>query len=296
MKPRLKIKLAFSIVLTWFSLPNTTFAHDTDEIESFRFVLANVRFTVMHELAHALIEVLQIPVLGHEEDAADQMAATAWLMPHDDHQLQLDEMIMAADAWRLEWALRQFQAHDIDCWSDHALDIQRFFNIACLIYGSDPDALEVVRKSLGLPIERAWFCQDEYQKSAHALNWIIDRHAPRTDSAQSWLSIEYEQPATQQRAKILAALKAEQVLEEIVERAIVLIHIDEPIRIVMANCGDPGAFWRSEIRELVFCNELLDRFYLLAQLRHCVPIIRGLGRDANLTEEAKSCLTAEPDF
>ena len=72
MKPRLNIKLALSIVLSCFVLPNTTFANGTEQEELFRFVIANVSFTIFHGQAHALIGVLQIPVLGLEEDAADR--------------------------------------------------------------------------------------------------------------------------------------------------------------------------------------------------------------------------------
>lgn len=38
-----------------------------------RFVLANAEFSVMHEMGHVLIAEYDLPVLGREEDAADQL-------------------------------------------------------------------------------------------------------------------------------------------------------------------------------------------------------------------------------
>ena len=38
------------------------------------FAIGNVLFVLLHETGHALISDLEIPVLGREEDAADQLA------------------------------------------------------------------------------------------------------------------------------------------------------------------------------------------------------------------------------
>ena len=38
-----------------------------------RFITANAEFTLLHEMGHLLISELQLPVLGREEDAADQL-------------------------------------------------------------------------------------------------------------------------------------------------------------------------------------------------------------------------------
>jgi uncharacterized membrane protein YgdD (TMEM256/DUF423 family) len=37
------------------------------------FISANAEFTLLHEMGHLLINELQLPVLGSEEDAADQL-------------------------------------------------------------------------------------------------------------------------------------------------------------------------------------------------------------------------------
>ena len=43
-------------------------------------VLANLEFTLLHEIGHALIDHFELPVFGREEDAADQIATTTMIL------------------------------------------------------------------------------------------------------------------------------------------------------------------------------------------------------------------------
>ena len=43
------------------------------DADTVRFVQANAEFTLLHEMGHLLIHELGLPVLGREEDAADQL-------------------------------------------------------------------------------------------------------------------------------------------------------------------------------------------------------------------------------
>src|SRR5689334_22528436 len=52
---------------------------DRDRRGITRFVAGNMLFVVLHELGHALISDLGLPVLGREEDAADAFASVAML-------------------------------------------------------------------------------------------------------------------------------------------------------------------------------------------------------------------------
>src|SRR5689334_11108448 len=55
---------------------NEVFANDPgDEY----LVTGTIMFAMMHELAHALIDVLHLPITGRQEDAADQLATVLLL-------------------------------------------------------------------------------------------------------------------------------------------------------------------------------------------------------------------------
>ena len=48
-----------------------------------RFVTANAEFTLLHEMGHLLISELKLPVLGREEDAADQLGFMGLFLLHE---------------------------------------------------------------------------------------------------------------------------------------------------------------------------------------------------------------------
>ena len=71
-------------------------------------------------------------------------------------------------------------------WDSHALDAQRFYNLACLAYGSDPRQLEWIIQATGLPEQRAFYCDQEYQQVLHAVHQYV-RHASQLP--RPWLGI-----------------------------------------------------------------------------------------------------------
>jgi len=59
---------------------------------------------------------------------------------------------------------------------EHALDAQRFYNVVCLIYGSDPDRFQTLVGNDRLPESRARRCPAEYSKIAHAWTALLRDH------------------------------------------------------------------------------------------------------------------------
>ena len=121
-----------------------------------RFVTANAEFTLLHEMGHLLINELQLPVLGREEDAADQLGFVGlFLLQGKQRDANFyAKLLDVADYWRLEWRLPKAPEEKVYSWDSHGLDAQRFYNIACLAYGSDPQNLEWIitgRTSVLLP-------------------------------------------------------------------------------------------------------------------------------------------------
>jgi hypothetical protein len=56
----------------------------------------------------------------------------------------LEWLIVISDEWLLEWDESENQSA---YWDSHSLEIQRFYNIVCLIYGSDPERFRDMRSS-----------------------------------------------------------------------------------------------------------------------------------------------------
>ncbi len=61
-------------------------ANDQVNAEQLRFVTTNAEFTLLHEMGHLLIHELKLPILGREEDAADQLGFIGLFLIYDRQQ------------------------------------------------------------------------------------------------------------------------------------------------------------------------------------------------------------------
>jgi hypothetical protein len=123
-------------------------------------VVGNILDTLLHEAGHAVIDMLELPVLGREEDAADFFSAYILLQfPAEDAQrlIQGVRFMMASEARE---ALEQRPR--IETFAGvHGLPAQRYYNLLCMAYGSDPATFANLLAG-GLPNGRAKGCGDEY--------------------------------------------------------------------------------------------------------------------------------------
>lgn len=61
-------------------------------------------------------------------------------------------------------------------WDEHSLDAQRLFDVACLVYGSDPEGWShLVRPDL-LPAQRARVCPAEFRQKSLAWDRLLEPH------------------------------------------------------------------------------------------------------------------------
>ena len=100
------------------------------------FVVGNVIYAVVHEVGHMLVSELVLPVLGHEEDAADAFAIlTALQLGNAFSDRVLSE---AARGWFLSEHRDKKEKIPTVYYDEHGLDEQRAYNIVCLMVGSHP--------------------------------------------------------------------------------------------------------------------------------------------------------------
>lgn len=116
--------------------------------------------TLFHEVAHALIDVYDIPVLGREEDAADGLA-TVLLIEYFEggHEIALT----AAQMFQLE-SPPTAALEAADFWGEHSLDQQRFYQLLCHVYGSAPEQFADLMEEQGVEPERLEQCETEYEQ------------------------------------------------------------------------------------------------------------------------------------
>ena len=124
----------------------------------------------LHEVGHAVFDYDQVPILGREEDAADQFAAYFWLQSDKRDARRL----LAGVAYEYTRDAAASTTKKNPFADAHGLPMQRFYNLLCLAYGSDPKLFERAVTEGHLPAERADGCEDEYAQLKKAMTALID--------------------------------------------------------------------------------------------------------------------------
>lgn len=134
--------------------------------------VAALVFTFYHELGHALIDVYDLPVTGREEDAVDQLATVILLETWEGEDSAL-AILASAEWFSLDSAEEGYEANMAD---EHSLDEQRYYNLVCWVYGSDPEYFAEVASDWELPAERAERCSSEYMRMSNAWSTLLGPH------------------------------------------------------------------------------------------------------------------------
>lgn len=129
---------------------------------------SQITFILTHELGHALIDLLELPITGREEDAVDQLAS---VILEDS-----PEMTSYASAF---WATQSQGRHSREQYAgEHGLNEQRYYNILCWAYGADP----LIRFEIGrkVPANRRGRCENEALSMTRAWKRILGEHLSPT--------------------------------------------------------------------------------------------------------------------
>jgi hypothetical protein len=126
----------------------------------------------LHEVGHALFDQLRIPILGREEDAADQFAA--FFLVHLSPQVAREAM--AGVAWMYAQEDKDSTISRDSLANVHGLSGQRFYNTLCMAYGAEPDVFNDLIATKLLPEDRAEGCADEYRQVAFAIQTLMSRY------------------------------------------------------------------------------------------------------------------------
>jgi hypothetical protein len=147
---------------------------------------------VLHEIGHAVFDYLSVPVLGREEDAADQFAAYILLQFAKSEARRL--MIGVAYSYHLDASKPSTKANPFA--DEHGLPAQRFYNVLCIAYGADTKLFADLVEKGYLPKERAEGCEGEYEQVALAMKKLvlpyIDQPRAKRVRAKRWLRFDVQ--------------------------------------------------------------------------------------------------------
>jgi hypothetical protein len=175
----------------WNNMPEKTTPRG---VAPFDTVVGPFFDTCLHEFAHALFDMYKTPILGRQEDAADQVAAYIYLQlgPAESRRL----IKGTAYAFWAE-ANRKGEQSVTDFADDHGTPRQRAYNVLCIAYGADTKIFEDFVSGGALPMERAETCEEEYEQVQDAYEELIGPHIDQALAKKilnrSWLS-KMEEP------------------------------------------------------------------------------------------------------
>jgi len=124
-------------------------------------------FATLHEVGHALVDVLDVPITGREEDAVDQLAAVMLVDGSG-------EGSKAAVNGAAGLAIDEDENDPLAYADQHALGSQRFYNVLCLVYGHDPAGFAGWVDDGTLPATRAQGCAAEYANVARSWDRLLE--------------------------------------------------------------------------------------------------------------------------
>ena len=143
-------------------------------IAPFDTVVGPLMEVSLHEFAHAMFEMLQLPIFGRVEDAADQVAAYILLQLGE---IESRRMIAgAAYAYHMDSQKIDPCRSAKDYADEHGTPAQRFYNVLCIAYGADTKLFGDIVSQGYLPESRAEFCEEEYEQVQDAVDLLILPH------------------------------------------------------------------------------------------------------------------------
>lgn len=201
------------------------------------FVESNVLAITYHEMGHALIDILNLPVFGQEEDAADVLSV---LLIQDLYDEEVAVAIIYDAAFGF---LGEAQEYEPVLWGVHGPDLQRYYTMICLFYGANPDAREDLAVELGLPEERVETCPEEYELANDSWGPVLDEIS--TDQPDTSMVLEGADDSLLGRLMVdeVAALNGD-------------FSMPEQLTFRLEPCGEPNGFYDPYNRTITICTEL----------------------------------------
>ena len=145
---------------------------DLHQRHPWEFVESLVWETTYHEIAHALIDQLDLPITGNEEDVADQFVIYQ-LLPTETEE----ERHIIMDVIHQYTHYGDLNLIDDSALADpHSLDSQRAYNYSCYLYGSDREAGNELLDEGLLTTERAEYCGEEFTRATEGWEQLLAGH------------------------------------------------------------------------------------------------------------------------
>ena len=252
-------KLIFALALCAGLLAGAVQAQDMSKqqrAEQRRFAYNNSLFVLYHEVGHLLFHQLELPVLGREEDAADNLATWTLLR----HGTAKAEQVLkdAAEGWALSGIAYDSGGVESDYAAGHSLDKQRAYQIVCLMIGMDEDAFRPIANEYRLDRDRQKSCQWDYDMVNRSLERLLADGGSKK-SRGTEVDVTYHDVGG--RLKVAAdAFRSSGVFDQVADELRTRYRLRQSVQFNAKRCGEANAFYDPETVEIIFCYELMQDY------------------------------------
>jgi len=224
------------------------------------FVSGNMLFVLLHELGHATIGELDLPVLGKEEDAADAFASLTLI--HIKSEFSEHVLAEAAKGWFMADRRDQKEGEPVEYYDEHGLNQQRAFQIVCYMVGADPIRFKDLAAETKLPKDRQQSCSEDYRKAAKSWGVLLQPHVRAADQPKTKIDVAYGDGKG--KLEIAAQMgRSIRLLDGVAAQSSELVLWPAPFSLEMQTCGFSNAKWEQAIHKLTLCYELAEDFAVL---------------------------------
>jgi hypothetical protein len=224
------------------------------------FVSGNLLFVLGHEAGHALISELGIPVIGREEDGADSFSTLMALKTGDRYADSV--LINAATGWFYSERRNRQDHVKTTYYDEHGIDLQRAYNIVCLMVGGNPKKFSALADEVKMPDERQGTCLGDYSNASWSWDKVLKPHLRTPEQPRSEIKVVYG-PAEGELIAFADAIKHMKILETVAGMLSDQYAWPKPISLEMQTCGDTGARWDLTAKAVIVCYEIAQEFSFL---------------------------------
>jgi hypothetical protein len=229
---------------------------DEERRARIEFVTGNVLYALVHEVGHMLIQEMGLPVLGREEDAADQFATITGIKMGDAFSTRV--LTASARGWFLSDKRNQAENIQMQFYDEHGLDRQRAYNIVCLMVGSDPEKFDALAEMTQIPPERRATCQGDYSNAMWSWGKALEPHLRKQNQPKTKITVTYQD--SEEYELFVRGFKNLHILETVADHLADRYVWRRPIGLEMMTCNEPAARWDISVQKIIVCYELAADF------------------------------------
>jgi hypothetical protein len=171
-------------------------------------------------------------------------------------------LVNSAKSWLISDRRARDKRETVTYYDAHGLDLQRAYNIICLMVGSDSGLFEDLANEVNLPEDRQKSCFYDHSNAQWSWEEALKPHLRKPEQQRQTYQIVYGK-AEGSFDIYEQVFRVTGVMERVADRLVDLYAWKRPFTIEARSCGSSGARWIGPDHSITLCYELAEEFVQL---------------------------------